>query len=174
LSGHTTVNLRYQNTGQLFRWPFRVGEREIEMVPSSTIIADTSEAVIAAIVAGAGIGMAANFMAASRVSEKKLVPLLAILRWSGAICRLSGTKADAPILRYALFWIICLPFEPPACGDSTEYGAHITGSHWQVAADQPDAAASPALPLLLAASLIVIMLAAFQIADGNGAPAQQD
>jgi dsRNA-specific ribonuclease len=35
------------------------------MVPSSTIIADTSEAVIAAIVAGAGIGMAANFMAAS-------------------------------------------------------------------------------------------------------------
>ncbi len=76
LSGHMTVNLRYQNTGQLFRWPFRVGEREIEMVPSSTIIADTSEAVIAAIVAGAGIGMAANFMAASRVSEKKLVPLL--------------------------------------------------------------------------------------------------
>jgi DNA-binding transcriptional LysR family regulator len=45
-------------------------------VPSSTIIADTSEAVIAAIVAGAGIGMAANFMAASRVSDKKLVPLL--------------------------------------------------------------------------------------------------
>lgn len=76
LSGHTTINLRYQNTGQLFRWPFRVGEREIDIVPSSTIIADTSEAVIAAIVAGAGIGMAANFMAASWVSDKKLVPLL--------------------------------------------------------------------------------------------------
>lgn len=76
LSGHTTVNLRYQNTGQLFRWPFRVGERETEIVPSSTIIADTSEAVIAAVVAGAGIGMASNFMTASLVRDKKLIPLL--------------------------------------------------------------------------------------------------
>ncbi|SCC25206.1 LysR substrate binding domain-containing protein [Kosakonia oryziphila] len=77
LIGHKTINLRYQNTGQLFRWPFRVGEREIEIVPSSTIIVEASEAVIAAITAGAGIGMAANFMVASLVRDKKLVPVLA-------------------------------------------------------------------------------------------------
>ncbi|WP_227136651.1 LysR family transcriptional regulator [Kosakonia radicincitans] len=77
LIGHQTINLRYQNTGQLFRWPFRIGEREIEMVPSSAVIVDASEAVIAAIAAGAGIGMAADFMVASLVRDKKLVPVLA-------------------------------------------------------------------------------------------------
>lgn len=76
LIGHKTINLRYQNTGQLFRWPFRIGEREVEIVPPSTVIVDASEAVIAAIAAGAGIGMASDFMAASLVREKKLVPVL--------------------------------------------------------------------------------------------------
>ncbi len=76
LTEHKTVNLRYQHTGQVFRWPFRVGEQEIEIVPSSNIIVDASEAVVAAVAAGAGIGMAASFMADSWVKDKKLVPLL--------------------------------------------------------------------------------------------------
>ncbi|WP_315708236.1 LysR family transcriptional regulator [Brenneria uluponensis] len=76
LIGHKTVNLRYQNTGQIFRWPFRFGEQEIEIVPSSNVIVDASEAVIAAVAAGAGIGMATSFMADSLVKNKKLVPLL--------------------------------------------------------------------------------------------------
>ncbi|WP_038909513.1 LysR family transcriptional regulator [Dickeya oryzae] len=76
LPGHTTINLRYQNTGQLFRWPFRIGEREVEIVPPSTVIVDASEAVIAAVAAGAGIGMASDFMVAALVREKKLVPVL--------------------------------------------------------------------------------------------------
>ncbi len=73
---HKTVNLRYQNTGQVFRWPFRVGEREIEIVPPSNIIVDASEAVIAAVSAGAGIGMATSFMTASLVRKKALIPVL--------------------------------------------------------------------------------------------------
>ncbi|WP_353613156.1 LysR substrate-binding domain-containing protein [Mangrovibacter phragmitis] len=77
LNEHKTVNLRYQNTGQIFRWPFRVGEKEIEIVPSSSIIVDVSEAVVAAITAGAGIGMVASFIADSWVKDKKLVTLLA-------------------------------------------------------------------------------------------------
>lgn len=76
LTEHKTVNLRYQNTGQVFRWPFRVGGQEIEIVPSSEIIVDVSEAVVAAVAAGAGIGMAASFMADLWVKNKKLVPLL--------------------------------------------------------------------------------------------------
>ncbi|MDQ0019963.1 DNA-binding transcriptional LysR family regulator [[Curtobacterium] plantarum] len=76
LIGHKTVNLRYQNTGQIFRWPFRVGEREIEIVPSSAVIVDASEAVITAVAAGAGIGMVSSFMAASWVKRGELVPLL--------------------------------------------------------------------------------------------------
>jgi DNA-binding transcriptional LysR family regulator len=77
LEEHQTVNLRYQSSVQLFRWPFRVGEREVEVVPSSGIIVDASEAVIATIAAGAGIGMATSFMASAWVSRGALVPVLA-------------------------------------------------------------------------------------------------
>ena len=77
LEGHETVNLRYQGTGQLFHWPFRIGDRDIEIVPSSSIIADTSEAVIATIAAGGGIGMGANFMVAPWIKRGELIPVLA-------------------------------------------------------------------------------------------------
>jgi len=76
LMAHKTVNLRYQNTGQTFRWPFRIGEQEIEILPSSTLTVDASDAVIAAIASGAGIGMAASFMTESWVRDNRLVPLL--------------------------------------------------------------------------------------------------
>jgi DNA-binding transcriptional LysR family regulator len=74
---HETVNLRYQSTGQTFRWPFRIGGREVERVPASGIIVDTSEAVIAVIAAGGGIGVGASFMTAPWVARGDLVPILA-------------------------------------------------------------------------------------------------
>lgn len=77
LEVHDTVSLRYQSTGQLFRWPFRIGEREIEIVPSSGIIADASEVVLATVAASAGIGMATTFMASPFVQRGELVPVLA-------------------------------------------------------------------------------------------------
>ena len=76
LEAHETVNLRYQNTGQVFRWPFRIGDRDIEIVPSSGIIVDASEAVIATIAAGAGIGMCTSFMAGPWVKRGDLVPVM--------------------------------------------------------------------------------------------------
>ncbi|MRT41501.1 LysR family transcriptional regulator [Enterobacteriaceae bacterium RIT702] len=76
LDSHETVNLRYQSSGQVFRWPFRSGEKEIEIVPSSAVIVDASEGVLAAIAAGAGIGMATNFMADAWVQRNELVPVL--------------------------------------------------------------------------------------------------
>jgi DNA-binding transcriptional LysR family regulator len=77
LAAHDTVNLRYQSSGQLFRWPFRVGEREIEIVPASAIVVDASDAVIATVAAGGGIGMAASFASAGHVARGELVPVLA-------------------------------------------------------------------------------------------------
>ncbi|PZU00350.1 MAG: LysR family transcriptional regulator [Brevundimonas sp.] len=76
LEGHDTVNLRYQSTGQSYRWPFRIGEREIEIVPPSGIMADASEALVAAVAAGGGIGMLATFIAAPYVARGELVPIL--------------------------------------------------------------------------------------------------
>lgn len=50
---------------------------EVEIVPSSAVIVDASEGVLAAIAAGAGIGMATNFMADDWVKRNELVPVLA-------------------------------------------------------------------------------------------------
>ena len=76
LEQHETVNLRYQSTGQVFRWPFQIGGREIERVPPSGIIVDASEAVMMTISAGGGIGVGASFMAEPWVARGALVPVL--------------------------------------------------------------------------------------------------
>ncbi|MBH0114963.1 LysR family transcriptional regulator [Novosphingobium sp. YJ-S2-02] len=77
LERHETVNLRYQSSGQLFRWPFRIGEKEIDLTPTSGIVVDTSEGVIAAVIAGGGIGIATSLMAKPLVERGALIPVLA-------------------------------------------------------------------------------------------------
>lgn len=77
LVDHDTVNLRYQSTGQLFRWPFRGGgDRTLEIVPLAKLVADVSDAVVAMIVGGGGIGVAATFLADPYVARGELVPVL--------------------------------------------------------------------------------------------------
>jgi DNA-binding transcriptional LysR family regulator len=76
LEGHDTVNLRYQSTGQLFRWPFQVGERVVEIVPRSHVVVDASEALVATLVSGGGIGISASFIASPYVKRGELVPVL--------------------------------------------------------------------------------------------------
>lgn len=76
LEGHDTVNLRYQSSGQVFRWPFQIGKQVTEIVPPSGVVIDASEALIATIAAGGGIGMCATFMAAPYVARGELVPVL--------------------------------------------------------------------------------------------------
>ncbi len=77
LDGHDTVNLRYQSSGQTFRWPFQLGGRTLEIVPTAGIVADVSDAVVAMIAAGGGIGVTAGFLAAPYVARGELVPVLA-------------------------------------------------------------------------------------------------
>lgn len=76
LEGYDTVNLRYQSTGHVFRWPFQIGDRVIEVVPSSGILVDASDALVATLAAGAGIGMSATFIAQPYVARGELVPVL--------------------------------------------------------------------------------------------------
>ncbi len=76
LARHDTVNLRYQSSGQVLRWPFRIGDREIEIVPSSGILIDASEALMATLVAGGGVGISADFVAAPYVARGELQPVL--------------------------------------------------------------------------------------------------
>jgi len=77
LAGHDTVSLRYQSSGQAMRWPFQMGDRAIEIVPSSGITVDVSDALMAMLAAGGGIGIGATFLAAPYVARGELVPVLA-------------------------------------------------------------------------------------------------
>jgi DNA-binding transcriptional LysR family regulator len=73
---HDCVNFRYQSSGQALRWPFRIGERVVDVTPEPGIIADSSEAVAAVLVAGGGIGISPTYLAASYVRRGELVPVL--------------------------------------------------------------------------------------------------
>jgi DNA-binding transcriptional LysR family regulator len=70
------VNFRYQNSGRALRWPFRIEERTLEIVPGATIAADASDAVAEILAAGGGIGVVATFIAAPYVQRGELVPVL--------------------------------------------------------------------------------------------------
>lgn len=76
LAGYETVSLRYQSTGQVFRWPFRIGDRTLEILPLSPLIVDASDALVEILAAGGGIGVAATFLAAPYVARGTLVPIL--------------------------------------------------------------------------------------------------
>ncbi|MBK1838647.1 LysR family transcriptional regulator [Azospirillum sp. YIM B02556] len=76
LEGHDTVSLRYQSTGQTLRWPFRIGDRIVEIVPPSGVVVDVSDALVAALASGGGIGIAATFLTAPYVARGELVPIL--------------------------------------------------------------------------------------------------
>ncbi|WP_207460425.1 LysR family transcriptional regulator [Azospirillum sp. SYSU D00513] len=77
LVGHDCVNFRYQSSGQSLRWPFRVGERVLEIVPDAGIVLDVSDAVAVVLAAGGGIGISASYIAAPYVQRGELVPVLA-------------------------------------------------------------------------------------------------
>lgn len=76
LARHDCVNFRFQSSGQALRWPFRIGGRDMEIMPASGIITDVSDAVAAVLAAGGGIGISPTFVAAPHVARGALVPVL--------------------------------------------------------------------------------------------------
>lgn len=76
LASHDCVTFRFQSSGQLLRWPFRVDGREIEITPNAWAVADTSEAVSSILIAGGGIGIAPTYLSAGYVARGELVPIL--------------------------------------------------------------------------------------------------
>jgi DNA-binding transcriptional LysR family regulator len=73
---HDCVNFRYQSSGQTLRWPFRMSERTIEIMPEHGIVTDLSEAVAAIVAAGGGIGISPTYLAAAYVRRGALTPVL--------------------------------------------------------------------------------------------------
>lgn len=72
---HNCVNFRFQSTGQTLKWSF--GDYgAIDITPNSALTIDASDAVIAALVAGGGIGISPTYVAAPYVRSGQLVPVL--------------------------------------------------------------------------------------------------
>ncbi|AGB73112.1 MULTISPECIES: LysR family transcriptional regulator [Rhizobium] len=76
LDSHDCVNLRYQSSGQSMRWPFRTGDRIQEILPNAGIVVDNSDAVMAVLLNGGGIGISATYIAGPYVARGELVPVL--------------------------------------------------------------------------------------------------
>lgn len=76
LEHHDCVNIRFKSSGQTLRWHFRIDGRVIEFDPPTTITADNSDAVLATVVAGGGIGVSPAFVAAPLVRAGLVVPVL--------------------------------------------------------------------------------------------------
>jgi DNA-binding transcriptional LysR family regulator len=76
LHEHDCVVVRYQSSGQTMRWPFKVGKRNLEIVPDAGIVVDSTDAVAIVLARGGGIGISPTYVAASYVERGELVPLL--------------------------------------------------------------------------------------------------
>ena len=76
LAGHDCVDFRIQSSGQTVRWPFRIGELDIEITPYVAITVDVGDAVVSVLAAGGGIGMSPPYIAAPYVERGELVPIL--------------------------------------------------------------------------------------------------
>jgi DNA-binding transcriptional LysR family regulator len=76
LEYHDTVALRYQSSGMLMPWRFQTAERITEVQPDAAITVDASDALIQALLAGAGIGMTSSLLAGPHVARGTLVPVL--------------------------------------------------------------------------------------------------
>jgi len=76
LEGHDCVNVRHYNSGQLLRWPFQVGNRTVEVLPTAGVVVDNTEAVTVAVAGGAGIGLSPTYVAAPYVARGELLPVL--------------------------------------------------------------------------------------------------
>jgi DNA-binding transcriptional LysR family regulator len=76
LKDHDCVSFRYQNSGHMLRWTFKVANHAVEFAPDAAITVDVSDAVAEVLAAGGGIGMLASFIAAPYVERGLLVPVL--------------------------------------------------------------------------------------------------
>jgi len=76
LANHECVNFRYQSSGQSLRWPYMVGDKQLELSPDAALTVDVSDAVAAILAAGGGIGISPHYVAAPYVVRGQLVPIL--------------------------------------------------------------------------------------------------
>jgi DNA-binding transcriptional LysR family regulator len=73
---HDLINSRYQSSGQLLKWLFNFDGEIVEMTPDAAVTANSTDAVLALLCSGGGIGMLPSYVAHHFVEQGKLVPVL--------------------------------------------------------------------------------------------------
>lgn len=76
LAEHECINVRFQSSGQPLKWPFRIGNRTLEILPDAKIIVDSSDAVANIAAHGGGVAVSPAYVAAPYVIRGELVPIL--------------------------------------------------------------------------------------------------
>ncbi len=84
LRDHDCVSFRYQASGQVMAWSFRVGRRIVEFRPDASMVVDASDAIAEVLAAGGGIGLLGSFIAEPYVERGLLRPVLGRFAIDGA------------------------------------------------------------------------------------------
>ncbi|WP_247893734.1 LysR family transcriptional regulator [Azospirillum endophyticum] len=116
LVNHDCVNFRYQSSGQALRWPFRIGDRIVEITPAPGLVIDVSDAVASALAAGGGIGISPTYIAAPYVARGQLVPILtafAVDRFAITALWPESRRASPNVRAFLAFLDEVFPTPPP-------------------------------------------------------------
>ena len=116
LGMHDCVNVRLQSSGQPLRWPFRIGNRTVEILPDAKVTVDASDGVATVLAAGGGIGISATYIAAPYVTRGDLVPVLtryAVERSAVTALWPESRRSSPNVKAFLAFLTEIFPARPP-------------------------------------------------------------
>ncbi|WP_222890418.1 LysR family transcriptional regulator [Enterobacter sp. C2] len=73
---HSLINVRINSSGQLIKWIFRAGDESAEFIPEAQLTANSTDAALAMIKAGGGIGILPSYIVHPYVLSGELTPVL--------------------------------------------------------------------------------------------------
>jgi LysR family transcriptional regulator, regulator for bpeEF and oprC len=76
LTQHNCINFIYPKSGRFFEWQFQHDGIAFEVLTSGNLAFDSTEAVLEAAIAGAGLIQVHDYIAGAAIEQGKLVPLL--------------------------------------------------------------------------------------------------
>ncbi|MEL6321769.1 MAG: LysR family transcriptional regulator [Cyanobacteria bacterium J06626_14] len=76
LEHHNCINFILPQTGRAFAWIFQRNDTQVEQAVAGNLSSDSTEAVLASAIAGAGIIQVHDYIAGPSIQQGRLVPLL--------------------------------------------------------------------------------------------------
>lgn len=80
LNKHDLVSVRLQSSGQILKWNFNINGEQVEYLPEGKIIVNSTDAALAVIRSGGGIGLLPAYIASQHVRVGELIPVMSEIR----------------------------------------------------------------------------------------------